>query len=137
MRIQKEIIRLNTIQYNITIIKLSDSNIQTILHTIKDKQMIIEIEANTFQAVLKIVKLRSKTIYDKIKDIQPLEAIQDNSLQKARDIKTIRVKERIKVSIDKLKANNIKPNKYQIHKDTNISYITLSKYYEDIVCDTI
>ena len=90
--------------------------------------MIIEIKENDFNQVLKIVKLRNTTLYNQIKDIKALD-----TLTEARTIKTERIKESIKSTLRELIQSNIKPTKYKVHKSTNIAYITLAKYYDDIL----
>jgi len=62
--------------------------------------------------------------------------VHDN-LAKARMIKTDRIKIAIKSTIQALHAQNIIPTKYQVNKQTNISYITLNKYYDEVLheCD--
>ena len=96
--------------------------------------MIIEIEENDFNQVLKIVKLRNTTLYNKIKDIKPITNLNtNNTLATARTIKTDRIKESIKSTLRELIQSNTKPSKYKVHKSTNIAYTTLAKYYDDIL----
>ena len=96
--------------------------------------MIIEIEENDFNQVLKIVKLRNTTLYNQIKDIKALDNLNPvDTLAVARTIKTDRIKESIKSTLRELIQSNIKPSKYKVHKSTNIAYITLNKYYDDIL----
>jgi predicted transcriptional regulator len=54
-------------------------------------------------------------------------------LQNARDIKSNRIKNKILCTIEQLQDENIKPTKYQIHKKTNIAYVTINKYYDDLL----
>jgi hypothetical protein len=95
--------------------------------------MIIDIEDDLFLQVKKIVKSRSKTIYEELDKIKPLETIPNNTLQTARDIKTQRVKQCIKETIKNLYSEDITVSKYQIHKRTGIAYVTLNKYYDGIL----
>ncbi len=90
--------------------------------------MIIEIDENDFNQVLQIVKLRNTTLYNQIKDIKALD-----TLATARTIKTDRIKESIKATLRELIQSNTKPTKYKVHKHTNIAYITLAKYYDEIL----
>ena len=92
--------------------------------------MIIEIEDKLYDEVLTIIKLRNKTLYDKIKNIPPLQI---NTLTRARAIKTDKVKQSIKKTLKELLNESIEPTKYQLHKRTNIAYVTLNKYYDDIL----
>ncbi len=96
--------------------------------------MIIEIDENDFNQVLKIVKLRNTTLYNQIKNIKPLPDLNPvDTLATARTIKTDRIKESIKATLRELIQSNIKPTKYKVHKRTNIAYITLNKYFNDIL----
>ena len=96
--------------------------------------MIIEIDENDFNQVLKIVKLRNTTLYNQIKEIKPLPDLnQVDTLATARTIKTDRIKESIKSTLRELIQSNIKPSRYKVHKSTNIAYVTLTKYYDDIL----
>lgn len=96
--------------------------------------MIIEIDENDFNQVLKIVKFRNTTLYNQIKDIKVLDNLNPvDTLATARTIKTDRKKESIKLTLRELIQSNIKPSKYKVHKSTNIAYITLNKYYDDIL----
>jgi len=96
--------------------------------------LIIEIEENDFNQVLKIVKLRNTTLYNQIKDIKLITNLNTNdTLVTARTIKTDKIKESIKSTLRELIQSNIKPTKYKVHKRTNIAYITLAKYYDDIL----
>ena len=96
--------------------------------------MIIDIEDELFYKMLNIVKGRNLALYNQIKDIQPLHDIkQMDTLSTAREIKTNRIKETIKQSLTKLLRADIQPSKYKVHKQTNIAYITLNKYYNEIL----
>jgi hypothetical protein len=95
--------------------------------------MIIEIEEELFNKLKELIKNRSKTIYEQLEQITPVQNVPTNSLQQARDIKTGRVKETIKQTIKELLNANISPTKYQINKMTGIAFITLNKYYDDIL----
>jgi hypothetical protein len=95
--------------------------------------MIINIDEELFNKVKELMKNRSKSIYEQLEDIKPLEAIPNNSLQEARDIKTQKVKQSIKETIKSLISEDIKLSKYQIHKRTGIAYITINKYYDEIL----
>ena len=66
---------------------------------------------------------------------QPLDdtVTTDTTLQQARDIKTQKVKQSIKQSIKELLSQDIQPTKYKINKKTGIAFITLNKYYDDIL----
>lgn len=91
--------------------------------------MLIEIEDSVYLELLNALKLTDKTLYNKIKALQP----QENTLTRARAIKTTRVKENIKEALKELKQANIEPTKYQVHQRTNIAYVTLSKYYDEML----
>jgi len=96
--------------------------------------MIIDIEDELYYKMLEIVKGRSKTLYNQVKDIKPLADIKIvDTLTTAREIKSNRIKENIKETLIELLQSDIKPNKYNIHKRTNIAYITLNKYYDEIL----
>lgn len=95
--------------------------------------MIISIDDELFYKVLQIVKDRNLNIYDELTKIKPLQDSQINSLQKARDIKTNKIKKSIKNALQALQAQNDTPTKYKVHKETKIAYTTLNKYYSDIL----
>ena len=95
--------------------------------------MIIEIDDDLFHKVTQLMKNRSKSIYEQLEQIKPLEDIHTNLLQQAREIKTQRVKQSIKETIKSLLNTNMKPTKYQVHKKTGIAYVTINKYYDEIL----
>lgn len=96
--------------------------------------MIIDIDDELFNKVKQIVKSRTLSIYEQLENIKPLETfVTDNTLQQAREIKTHRIKQSIKETIKSLYNQNMKPTKYQIHKETNIAYVTINKYYDEIL----
>ena len=95
--------------------------------------MIIEIRDDLFYKLVELMENRSKSIYNELKEIKPLEVATDNTLQQARDIKTQKVKQSIKETIKELHSQNIQPTKYKINKKTGIAFITLNKYYDDIL----
>lgn len=96
--------------------------------------MIIEIDEVLFEKVKMIVKNRSLKTYKQLEEIAPLNKSNvDNSLSTARNIKTQRIKERIKTTLKELLEANISPSKYQVHKRTKIAYVTLNKYYDEIL----
>lgn len=95
--------------------------------------MIIEIDDELFYKIKELMKNRSKSIYEQLEEIKPLENISTNSLQEAREIKTQRIKQSIKETIKSLSDENIKLSKYQVHKKTGIAYVTINKYYDEIM----
>lgn len=96
--------------------------------------MIISIDEELFQKVKQIVKGRNLSIYEELENIKPLEAITtDTTLQQAREIKTQRIKQSIKETIQELYNQDMTPTKYKINKLTGISFITINKYYDDIL----
>jgi hypothetical protein len=96
--------------------------------------LIISIDEELFQKVKQIVKSRNLSIFEQLEEIKPLDKITtDTTLQQARKIKTQRIKESIKETIKSLIDENISPTKYQINKRTGIAFITINKYYDDII----
>ena len=96
--------------------------------------MIIEIRDDLFYKLVELMKHRNLTIYNELKEIQPLDTVGiDTTLNKARELKTKRVKQSIKESIKELLSQDIQPTKYRINKKTGIAFITLKKYYSDIL----
>jgi len=96
--------------------------------------MIIDIEDKLYYKMLEIVKGRNLTLYNQVKDIKPLADIKIvDTLTTAREIKSNRIKSNIKETLIELLQSDIKPNKYNIHKRTHIAYITLNKYYDEIL----
>ena len=97
--------------------------------------MIIQIRDDLFDKVVEIMKHRNLSIYNELKEIKPLDdtVATDTTLQQARELKTQRVKQSIKQSIKELLSKDIQPTKYKINKATGIAFITLNKYYDDIL----
>ena len=97
--------------------------------------MIIQIRDDLFDKVVEIMKHRNLSIYNELKEIKPLDdtVATDTTLQQARELKTKRVKQSIKQSIKELLSKDIQPTKYKINKRTKIAFITLNKYYDDIL----
>ena len=96
--------------------------------------MIIDINEDLFHKVKQIVKSRNLSIYEQLEEIKPLETITtDNTLQQARELKTQRVKQSIEQSIKELLSKDISPSKYKVNKSTGIAFVTLNKYYDDIL----
>ena len=98
--------------------------------------MFIEIEKELFEKIKKVMKSRNKNIYtelEKIKELKKIPQVKNNDLQNAREIKTQRIKEKILNAMLEIKKENLEINKYQIHKKTNIAYITLGKYFDEIL----
>ncbi|HKM18691.1 MAG TPA: hypothetical protein VJY14_01375 [Aliarcobacter sp.] len=93
--------------------------------------MIIEIRDDLFYKLVELMKHRNLTIYNELKEIQPL----DDTLAKARELKTQKVKQTIEQSIKELLSKDISPTKYRINKSTGIAFVTLNKYYDDILED--
>ena len=96
--------------------------------------MIIEIRDDLFYKLVELMKHRNLSIYNELKEIQPLDTVgTDTTLNKAREIKTKKVKQTIEQSIKELLSKDISPTKYKINKSTGIAFITLNKYYDDIL----
>ena len=96
--------------------------------------MIIEIREELFKKLVELMKNRNTTIYNELKNIQPLDTVAtDNTLTKAREIKTQKVKQSIKEAIQELLNNNVKPTKYKVHKASGVAFSTLKKYYDHIL----
>ena len=96
--------------------------------------MIIEIREELFYKLVELMKHRNLSIYNELKEIKPLDTVAtNNTLQQARDIKTQRVKQLISKTIKELLSKDITPTKYKVNKATGIAFITLNKYYDDIL----
>ena len=96
--------------------------------------MIIQIRDDLFDKVVELVKHRNLSIYNELKEIKPLDTVgTDNTLQQARELKTKRVKQLIRETIKELLSQDIQPTKYKINKKTGIAFVTLNKYYDDIL----
>ena len=95
--------------------------------------MIIEIRDDLFYKLVELMKHRNLTIYNELKEIKPLEVATDTTLQQARELKTKKVKQSIKETIKELLSQDIQPTKYKINKKTGIAFVTLNKYYSDIL----
>ena len=100
--------------------------------------MIIDIRDDLFYKLVELMKHRNLSICNELKDIKPLDtAATDNTLQQARELKTLRVKQNIKQSIQELLNQNIKVTKYKVNKATGIAFITLNKYYQSILDEVL
>ena len=96
--------------------------------------MIIQIRDDLFDKVVEIMKHRNLSIYNELKEIKPLDTVAtETTLQQARDIKTQKVKQLIGKTIKELLSKDIQPTKYKVNKSTGIAFITLNKYYDDIL----
>ncbi|MGB3750255.1 MAG: hypothetical protein WA945_01670 [Arcobacteraceae bacterium] len=92
--------------------------------------MLIEIDEDLFNKIKELMKNRSVSMYEKLEEIKPIEV---GTLQKARSKRTQKVIQSIKETIKSLYSEDMKPTKYQIHKRTGIAYVTINKYYDEIV----
>lgn len=99
--------------------------------------MLIEIDKDLYNKMVQIVKLRNSTLYNQVKDIKALDNIPTSTIDKARTVKTDRIKINIKSTLRELVGSNINPTKYKVHKITKIAYITLNKYYDDILDEVL
>ncbi len=95
--------------------------------------MIIEIKDDLFYKLVELMENRSKSIYNELKEIKPLDTVATDTLAKARELKTQKVKQTIEQSIKELLSKDISPTKYRINKSTGIAFVTLNKYYDDIL----
>ena len=95
--------------------------------------MIIQIRDDLFYKLVDLMENRSKSIYNELKEIKPLDTVATDTLAKARELKTQKVKQTIEQSIKELLSKDISPNKYKVNKATGIAFVTLNKYYDDIL----
>ena len=96
--------------------------------------MIIEIRDDLFYKLVELMKHRNLSIYNELKEIKPLDTVAtDTTLQQARELKTQRVKQLISKTIKELLSQDIQPTKYKVNKATGIAFVTLNKYYDDIL----
>lgn len=97
--------------------------------------MLIEIDKKLFEKIKKVMQTRNKNIATELEKIKEIKNISHdhNYLENAREVKTQRIKEKIKTAMLEIKKENLKINKYSIHKKTNIAYVTLGKYFNDIL----
>ena len=95
--------------------------------------MIIEIRDDLFYKLVELMENRSKSIYNELKEIKPLDTVATDTLAKARELKTQKVKQTIKETIKELHSQNISPTKYKINKATGIAFVTINKYYQSIL----
>ena len=76
--------------------------------------MIIEINDDLFYKLVELMKNRNTTIYNELKDIKPLDTVATDTLAKARELKTQKVKQLISRTIKELLSQDIQPTKYKI-----------------------
>lgn len=92
--------------------------------------MIVEIKDEFLARLINFMENENLALYNELKEIKPLDV---NSLEKARKIKTQKVKDNLKVGIKEILKEGKMPTKYQIHKKTNIAYITINKYFKELL----
>ena len=98
--------------------------------------MVIQIRDDLFYKLVELMENRSKSIYNELKEIKPLDTVgTDTTLATAREIKTQKVKQLIRETLQELLSKDIQPTKYKVHKATGIAFITLNKYYDGILED--
>ncbi|MDY0292778.1 MAG: hypothetical protein RBR02_10650 [Desulfuromonadaceae bacterium] len=66
-----------------------------------------------------------------------METKQLNHLKAIRELRTQKVRQSIKETIKELLSKDITPTKYQVNKKTGIAYITLNKYYDEIIDEVL
>jgi capsule polysaccharide modification protein KpsS len=93
--------------------------------------MIFELESELFNRVLKVAESCHPKLHKELLTLQPKKKAY--SLEDARAIKSTHKRKAIKDTIEALQAQNITPTKYQVHKRTNIAYVTLNRYYDTIL----
>ena len=85
-----------------------------------------------YKEILKILEKRNKTIYKKL--LECVDIKKDNSLEKARATKSNNKIEEIKKAMIEIGIEKKRePTKYEIHKKTNIAYVTINKYYDYLI----
>lgn len=93
--------------------------------------MIIEIKDELLARLINFLENENLTLYNELKEIKPLDM---NSLEKARKVKTQKVKDILKVTIKEiLKDKQQNLTKYQVHKRTKVAYVTINKYFDEIL----
>ena len=92
--------------------------------------MIIEIKDEFFTRPVNFMENENLALYNELKEIKPLDV---NSLEIAGTIRRQRVMDVLIKAIQELEIQNISPTKYQIHKKTKIAYITINKYFDEIL----
>ncbi len=96
--------------------------------------MIIEIRDDLFYKLVELMKHINLSIYNELKEIQPLDdTVATDTLAKARELKTQRVKQLISKTNKELLSKDISTSKYKVNKATRIAFVTLNKYYDDIL----
>ena len=90
-----------------------------------------QIDNELYKEVLEALEKRNKRLYKKMLELNDVDK---NGLKKARAKKSDRKMDEIKKAILKIsKEEHSQPSKYQVHKLTNIAYVTINKYYDEIV----
>ena len=97
--------------------------------------MILDINDKLLIKIKSLLEKRSKNLLKELNKIKPIKNISDNNqnIENARNQKTSQKKDKIKNSILELKKDKINISKYQIHKKTGIAYVTINKYYDEII----
>ena len=99
--------------------------------------MIIEIKEDIFNKMLSVAKGRNSKLYDELVLLKPINLTTLDTLAKARTIKTVKVKERIRIALYELIQAKEQPSRYKVHKHTKITYNTLKKYYDEILDEVL
>jgi len=86
------------------------------------------INEDDFKIVLKILNARNKSLFDKLSTLQQTETLTKRSINKKKLIKEV---------ITELLINNEEVTKYKVHKQTNIAYITINKYFDIALKESI
>lgn len=97
----------------------------------KDKKM-KQIDDELYAEILKVLEKRAKKLYNKVLALDEVKQ-NDNGLEKARAVKTSKKKDEIEKAMLEIKSKGEKITKYKVHQITNIAYVTLSKYYDELL----
>jgi len=96
-------------------------------HSKKDIKMYC-INEDDYQTVMKILSVRNKNLFEKLSTLQQTETITKRSINKKNQIKEV---------ITELLNDNEEVTKYKVHKRTNIAYVTINKYYDVILKESL
>ncbi len=89
-----------------------------------------------YEELLALTVKRNKGIHTKLLNLEDMEEKEEyiDTLALARETKTQHKKDQIREAILKIFQETSKqPTKYQVHKVTGIAYVTLGKYYDEII----
>jgi hypothetical protein len=94
-----------------------------------------QIEDDLYRDILSLLEKRNKALYQKMLELKDVDM--NINLSIARATKTNNKKNEMKKAIIEIaKIKHRKPTKYELHTKTKIAYVTINKYFDEIIDET-